>query len=76
MPATKQQEDSHHSIRKQPENLSFIFPFFFKKQDEPIEFDFIHRVLIRKTCVMILSLLLKRRPATIGKQFNKKNGPF
>jgi len=74
MPATKHQQGSHQSIRKQQENLYFIFRLFLKKQDEPIEFDFIHRVLIRKTCVMILSLLLKCRPATIWKQFNKKNG--
>jgi hypothetical protein len=70
MPATKQQENSHQSITKQPGNLSFIFPFFFKKQDEPIQFDFISRVALRKMCVSFAILLLKRRPATIWKQFN------
>jgi hypothetical protein len=74
MPATKQQEDSHQSIRKQPGNLSLIFLFFFKKQDESIQFDFINCVLILQICVELRILLLKRRTATIWKQFNKKNG--
>jgi hypothetical protein len=74
MPATIPEEGSHQSIRKQPKNPCFIFPCFFKKQDEPIAFDFILRVLIRKSGVMIWSLLLKRRPATTWQQFNKKNG--
>jgi hypothetical protein len=74
MPATKQQEGSHQSIRKQPGNPYFIFPLFFKKQDESIQFDFINCVLILQICVELRILLLKRRPATIWKQFNKKNG--
>jgi hypothetical protein len=34
MPATTQQQDSHQSIRKQPENVSFYVPFLLKKQNE------------------------------------------
>jgi len=74
MPATKQQEGSHQSIRKQPENPYFMFPFFFKNLDEPMQFDFISWVALRKMCVALRILLLKRHPATIWKQFNKKNG--
>jgi hypothetical protein len=73
MPATTQQQDSHHSIRKQPELLYFIFHLFLKKQDELMEFDFISCVVLRKLCVSFAILLLKCHPATIGEQFNKKN---
>ena len=39
-----------------------------------MEFDFISCVVLRKLCVSFAILLLKRRPAAIPAQFNKKNG--
>ena len=74
MAATTLQQSSHQSIRKQPENPYLTSLLFFKKQDEPIKPDFINCALIRKTFVLIRSLLLKRRQPTIWKQLKKRNG--